>query len=268
LELCTWYTRNDEKNAALIQSQLTALKALQEYCAKPGAEFQDFEALVAGRYCAGSAELHMSEFFQNYPIPDNLVPGDEEASFNAQVVFEEQLAKIWEPARESAIVTLEQAVALSEKQGRWTDWTQLALDDLSAMDPKSYPPQKEEVLYPMSSVFVSPAGPISMDSPNLVKEKKVEEEAAIEVAPDSQQGVVDPSLQDGVGTDELGTDQGTSSELGWGEAPPAEGSSEESAEEASPEQGEDSDTTEGESAEPSDETEQSEESEEGEGEQP
>ena len=67
--------------------------------------------LIAGRYCAGSAELHMSEFFQNYPIPDNLVPGDEEASFNAQVVFEEQLAKIWEPARESAIVTFEQAVA-------------------------------------------------------------------------------------------------------------------------------------------------------------
>jgi tetratricopeptide (TPR) repeat protein len=33
------YTRNDEKNAGLIQSQLTALKELQEYCAKPGTEF-------------------------------------------------------------------------------------------------------------------------------------------------------------------------------------------------------------------------------------
>ena len=76
-------------------------------------------------------------------------------------------------------MTLEQAIALSEKQGRWTDWTQLALDDLSAMDPKSYPPQKQEVLYPVSSVFVAPAGPISMDSPNLVKESKVSEDEAL-----------------------------------------------------------------------------------------
>ena len=67
---------------------------------------------------------------------------------------------------------------------------QLALDDLSAMDPKSYPPQKQEVLYPISSVFVSPAGPISMDSPNLVKEKKVNDEASLEVTPGLEQGVV------------------------------------------------------------------------------
>ena len=205
---------------------------------------------MAGRYCAGSAELHMAEFFQKYLIPNNLVPGDEDASFNAQVVFEEQLAKIWEPARESAIVTLEQAIALSEKQGRWTKWTQLALDDLSALDPKSYPPQKQEVLYPMNSVFVAPAGPISMDSPNLIKQSKVEQsEESVETVEETGNSELDSTQQDGQEPSNVGEDNQAPNDLGWGEAAGSEGEpspSDSDGQEESPESNGDDSSEEGE----------------------
>ena len=176
------YTRDDEKNAKLIQSQLAALDELRAYCAKPGEDFKDFEAVVAGRYCAGAAELYLAEFFKVYPVPENLVPGDEDASLNAQLVYEEKLAEVWEPLREGAINTLEQTIALSERQGRWTKWTQLALNDLSAIDPKAYPPQKTEALYPISSIFVAPAPTINLAYPEGMEPPVVEEE---ESNPDS-----------------------------------------------------------------------------------
>lgn len=207
------YTRDDEKNAALVKSQLAALDALRTYCSKPGEDFQDFEAIVAGRYCAGSAELHLAQFFEVFPIPDNLVPGDEDASFNAQVVFEEQLAKIWEPLREGAIVTLEQTLALSEKQGRWTKWTQYALDDLSALDPKSYPPQKQEVVYSASSVFVPPAGPISMDSPNGVPQIVQEQKDTTDQSTETEQGTLDTNDE----SLDSSTPEGAENDMGWGE---------------------------------------------------
>ena len=135
------------------------------------------------------------------------------------MVFEEQLAKIWEPLREGAIVTLEQTLALSEKQGRWTKWTQYALDDLSALDPKSYPPQKQEVVYSASSVFVPPAGPISMDSPNGVPQVVQEETDTTDQSTENDQ--IGPSIPDTNGDSSDGSIPDESvNDMGWGEPTP------------------------------------------------
>ncbi len=227
------YSRDDKRNADLIKSQLAELDTLRNFCTKPGEDFQDFEAIVAGRYCSGSAELHLAQFFEAFPIPENLVPGDEEANYRAQVVFEEQLASIWVPLREGAITTLEQTLALSEKQGRWTKWTQLALEDLTAIDPKAYPPQKQEVVYPISSVFVPTAGPISLDSPNGSKAPSIEKatdglddgQSPNNEAVDQNLGEQEPVeeavkeeeiLSPEMAPDETSSEEPSESDMGWG----------------------------------------------------
>ena len=79
----------------------------------------------------------------------------------------------------------------------------MALSELSAMDPESYPPQKSEVTYSVSSIYVSPQGPISIDVPGTQPE--VIEEPVNSVEP------TDPA--------ELPQEEG---ELGWGEEQPTE----------------------------------------------
>lgn len=224
------YGRNGEENQKTLIAQRDALVEIQTWCADLPKRFSDFEALVAARYCAGAAEMHYSIFVLNFP-EDTFRPAglSGDALFDAQIVFKDQINEAFKPEvlKDNAITTLEQAITLSEKQGRWVSWTQLALNELSAIDPKSYPPQKTELYYSVQSVYVSPSGPVSVDVPGAKIESSSPEEASlnevsptendtVEVGTESENGQESPPVQD------------TDTEIGWGEETPEEASSESS----------------------------------------
>ena len=212
------YGRNGEENQKMLIAQRDALVEIQTWCADLPQKFNDFEALIAARYCAGAAEMHYSIFVLNFPEETFRPAGlSEDALIDAQIVFKDQINEAFKPEmlKDNAITTLEQAITLSEKQGRWVSWTQLALNELSAMDPKSYPPQKSELYYSVQSVYVAPSGPVSVDVPgvgldepstDVLPVNENSEETNGEDAIDSNVPVESPSEQD--------------AEMGWGEDTP------------------------------------------------
>jgi hypothetical protein len=118
------------------------------------------------------------------------------------------------------------------------------------MDPKSYPPQKSEVTYPLSSIYVSSQGPISIDVPG--GNPKVVNEGGPEINDSSSSDDTSD-----IKTDEENTST-DDSQLGWGaeegispetEIPTEDGTSPDSDdgsnEDASPGESSDSDSSEG-----------------------
>jgi hypothetical protein len=156
---------------------------------------------------------------------------------------------------------LEQAIALSERQGRWTKWTQLALNDLNAIDPKAYPPQKQEVLYPIASIFVAPASAIKLAYPEGMEPPVVDqdesntesgEDTSLNTTLEGQDETLTPEgapeenaegeQGNGPSEPESGTEN-AETELGWGT--PTDADSEEGDESQEPSDGsEDSEKTE------------------------
>ena len=149
------YTKSDDKNVVVLQETLLKLQEVEVKCVSYKDTYKDFSAIIASAYCAGSAQLFVASFLEKYPIPDGL-----DADF--EVIFLENLEKQSLPMRETGIQALKTAIALSEKQGRWIDWTDKALVALSKESPKDYPPEKKEMRFFVESQYVPYKGPISI----------------------------------------------------------------------------------------------------------
>jgi hypothetical protein len=149
------YTKSDDKNVVVLQETLLKLQEVEVKCVSYKDTYKGFSAIIASAYCAGSAQLFVASFLEKYPIPDGL-----DADF--EVIFLENLEKQSLPMRETGIQALKTAIALSEKQGRWIDWTDKALATLSKESPKDYPPEKKEMRFFVESQYVPYKGPISI----------------------------------------------------------------------------------------------------------
>lgn len=170
------YTRNDQKNAALMLEAKADFLILKEECSAYGEKYKDLSAVMAGGYCIGSAQLFLAGFLRALPL-DNI-------PWEQQIIFEEKIDEEVIPIENGGLESLAVVLDIAEKKEVWNEWADLALEELSSRDPETYPPQKEARRYKVESQYVPNLGPISIE----IEKKRIvdiseEETPTLEEAP-------------------------------------------------------------------------------------